>query len=90
MKYSVRDVPEDMKEPNEEWREKLVEVVCMSYDDILERFLEDRESITVDEFMVAARQATIDLKIVPVLCGSALKNKGVQKLIDAGLVQVQA
>ena len=54
MKYSVRDVPEDMKEITEEWREKLVEIVCESNDDILEKFLEDRDSISVEEFIYIA------------------------------------
>ncbi len=47
------------------------------------RFLEDRDSISVDEFMAYARSATINMDIVPVLCGSAFKNKGVQRLLDA-------
>ena len=80
--YTVEDVPDDLKELCEEWREKLVETVCESDDGLLERFLEDRESITVDEFLEATRKATIDLKIVPVFCGAALRNKGIQKLID--------
>ncbi len=83
MKYEYEEVPEDMKETVEEWREKLIEAVCVSDDALLERFFENRESITVEEFMEATRRATIRLEIVPVLCGAAFKNKGIQRLLDA-------
>ena len=83
MKYEYCDIPEELVETVEEWREKLVEAVCVSDDDLLERFLEDRDSISVEEFMSYARRATINMDIVPVLCGSAFKNKGIQRLLDA-------
>ncbi|MEN8157367.1 MAG: elongation factor G [Bacteroidota bacterium] len=83
MKYDYCPIPEELVDTVEEWREKLVEAVCVSDDDLLERFLEDRDSITVEEFMAYARRATINMDIVPVLCGSAFKNKGVQRLLDA-------
>jgi elongation factor G len=83
MKYEYTDIPEDLKDTVEEWREKLVEAVAESDDEFLERFFDDRDSITVDEFMAVTRKAVIDMKIVPVLCGSAFKNKGVQRLLDA-------
>jgi len=83
MKYEYCEIPADMVDTVEEWREKLVEAVCVSDDDLLERFLEDRDSISVEEFMSYARRATINMHIVPVLCGSAFKNKGVQRLLDA-------
>jgi elongation factor G len=67
----------------EEWREKLIEAVCETDDDLLERFFEDRTKITVEEFMEVTRKAVISRKIVPVLCGSAFKNKGIQRLLDA-------
>ena len=82
-KDEYTDVPEDLVDTVEEWREKLVEAVAESDDEFLERFFEDRESITVDEFMEVTRKAVIDMKIVPVLAGSAFKNKGVQRLLDA-------
>ena len=82
MKYEYCPIPEDMIDEVEEWREKLVEAVCVSDDDLLDRFLEDRNSITVDEFMEYARRATINMDITPVFCGSAFKNKGVQRLLD--------
>ncbi|HER09381.1 MAG TPA: elongation factor G [Bacteroides sp.] len=83
MKYEYCDIPEDLVETVEEWREKLVEAVCVSDDDLLNKFLEDRHSISVDEFMSYTRRATINMDIVPVLCGSAFKNKGIQRLLDA-------
>ncbi len=83
MKYEYTDIPEDMIDIVEEWREKLVEAVCETDDDLLERYFEDRESITVDEFMEVTRKAVISQTIVPVMCGSAFKNKGVQRLLDA-------
>ena len=83
VKYEYCEIPEDLIETVEVWREKLVEAVCESDDDLLERFLEDRESITVEEFMAYARRATVKMQIVPVLCGSAFKNKGIQRMLNA-------
>ena len=83
MKYEYCEIPEDLIDTVEEWREKLVEAVCVSDDTLLNKFLEDRDSITVEEFMSYARRATINMEIVPVLCGSAFKNKGIQRLLDA-------
>ena len=83
MKYDYVDIPADMVDQVEEWREKLIEAVCETDDDLLERFFEDRTQITVEEFMEATRKAVITRKITPVLCGSAFKNKGVQRLLDA-------
>ena len=82
IKYVYTDIPEDLVEETEKWRENLVEAVCEQDDDLLERFFEDRESITVEEFMAVTRKAVIDLKIVPVFCGAAFKNKGIQRLLD--------
>ncbi len=83
MKYEYTDIPEDLIEETETWRENLIEAVCEQDDELLERFFEDRESITVEEFMAVTRKAVIDLKIVPVLAGAAFKNKGIQRLLDA-------
>lgn len=83
MKYEYTEIPEDLVEETEKWRENLIEAVCEQDDDLLERFFEDRESITVEEFMEVTRKAVIDLKIVPVLAGAAFKNKGIQRLLDA-------
>ena len=82
MKYVYTDIPEDLIEETENWRENLVEAVCEQDDDLLERYFEDRESITVEEFMEVTRKAVVDLKIVPVFCGAAFKNKGIQRLLD--------
>ncbi|RLD71811.1 MAG: elongation factor G [Bacteroidetes bacterium] len=83
MKYEYCEIPEEMLEEVEEWREKLVEAVCVSDDTLLNKFLEDRDSISHEEFMEYARRATINMEIVPVLCGSAFKNKGIQRMLDA-------
>ena len=83
MRYEYVDIPASMVDEVEEWREKLIESVCEQDDDLLERFLEDRTSITVEEFMDHTRKAVIGHRIVPVLCGAAFKNKGVQRLLDA-------
>jgi elongation factor G len=82
LKFEYVDVPEDMVDAVEEWREKLIETVCETDDELLERFLADHDSITVEEFMAAARKATIKLKIVPVYCGAAFRNKGIQCLLN--------
>ncbi|SDB91661.1 translation elongation factor 2 (EF-2/EF-G) [Williamwhitmania taraxaci] len=81
--YNYEDVPADMLEEVAEWRAKLVESVAEYNDALLEKFFEDPNSITEAELVDAIRKATIDMKIVPVLCGTAFKNKGVQKLLDA-------
>jgi elongation factor G len=83
MRYEYIDIPEDLKETVEEWREKLVEAVAVSDEHFLDKFLEDRSSISVEEFMAITRKAVIDMKIVPVLCGASFKNKGIQRLLDA-------
>ena len=83
MRYEYTEIPDDMIDLVEEWREKLIEAVCYTNDDLLERFLEDRTSITVEEFMEHTRSAVIEQRIVPVLCGAAFKNKGIQRLLNA-------
>ena len=82
IKYEYEEIPEDLIDLTEEWREKLVEAVCESDDELLERFFEDRESITVEEFLAATRKAVINRTIVPVYCGASFKNKGIQRLLD--------
>ncbi len=81
--YEIQQIPEGYKELAEEWREKLVEAVIETDDDLLHRFFENRDNITVEEFMSAARKCVITRKIVPVFCGAAFKNKGIQRLLDA-------
>jgi len=82
MNFRQTEIPSDLIETTEEWREKLVESVCESDDKLLEKFFADRESITTEEFLEALRKATINLTIVPVFCGAAFRNKGIQKLLD--------
>jgi len=78
----VTDVPEDMKELAEEYRSKMIEAICDTDDDLMEKYLEGEE-LDNQELKTALRKATISGEIVPVLCGSAYRNKGVQKLLDA-------
>jgi len=81
--YKVVDVPEDMVDEANEWREKLIESVAEYDDELLERFFEDPDSIVEGDLFEVIRKATIDMAIVPMLCGTAFKNKGVQPLLDA-------
>jgi elongation factor G len=83
MKYDYIDIPKGLVDLVEEWREKLIEIVCEADDDLLEKFLENKESITVEDLLRATRKATLKRAIIPVLCGAAFKNKGVQRLLDA-------
>ncbi len=81
-KFDVTDVPEDLKPVAEEWREKMIEAIVETDDDLMNKYLEGEE-ISVDELKKALRKATINRELVPMLCGSAFKNKGVQPLLDA-------
>src|ERR1051325_8947897 len=83
MTFDEIAVPDDMKAEAEEWRAHLVEAVAEYDDKLLEKFFEDPNSISEDEIHEAVRKATIDLSIVPMLCGSSFKNKGVQTALDA-------
>ncbi|RPE09665.1 elongation factor G [Chitinophaga lutea] len=76
------EIPEDMKAEAEEWRGKLVEAVADYDDKLLEKFFEDPNSISEAEIHEAIRKATIDMAIIPMMCGSSFKNKGVQKMLD--------
>jgi len=75
-------MPADMIDEVEEYRVKLIEAAAEQNEELLEKFMEDTESLSSDEIIEAIRQATIELKITPVFCGSAFKNKGVQRLLD--------
>jgi elongation factor G len=77
------DVPEDMVEEANEWRQNLIEAVAEYDDKLLEKFFDDPSSISEDEVHEAIRKACIDLSIVPMMCGSSFKNKGVQTALDA-------
>ena len=80
---SIEEIPEGMKEEAELYHEELVEKCAELDDDTLEKYLEDPESVTVDELKKALRKGTCECAAVPVCCGTAYRNKGVQKLLDA-------
>jgi elongation factor G len=82
MTYEVVPIPEDMKEEVAEWREKMLEAVSEFDDKIMEKFFEDPDSITEREVLDALRKACVANKIVPMVCGSSFKNKGVQTMLD--------
>lgn len=77
------DIPEEFKEVSAKYRHNLVEKVSACDEALMEKFVKSEDSVTKDELILAIRRATIARKIVPVLCGTALKNKGVQQLLDA-------
>ncbi len=81
--YSLDEIPADLLEQAEEWRGKLVESVAEVDDELLERYFEDPESITKEEMLTVIRRATLEGVIIPMMCGSAFKNKGVQRLLDS-------
>jgi len=81
--YDVIEIPADLVEEANEWRQFLVESIAEYDDALLEKFFIDPNTITREELMVAIRKATIDMTISPVMCGSAFKNKGVQMMLDA-------
>ena len=81
--FELREIPENMKAEAEEWRNKLIEEVASVDDALMEKFFEDPDSITPEELIAAIRVATMQMQIVPMLCGSSFHNKGVQHLLDA-------
>ncbi len=82
-RYEIEKIPADLVDEAEEWRGKLVEAVAEVDDTLLERYIEDHESITSDELLTALRKSTINGTVVPVICGAAFKNKGIQSLLDS-------
>ncbi len=78
----IKDIPDDMMDDAETYRAEMIEKICETDDELLEMFLEGEEP-TTEQLKKALRNATIDTTIIPVLCGSAYRNKGVQKLLDA-------
>ncbi|WP_250471433.1 elongation factor G [Caballeronia sp. GAFFF1] len=83
IKFTYEEIPDNLKDVAHEWREKMVEAAAESSEELLEKYLEDHESLTEDEIKTALRKRTIANEIVPMLCGSAFKNKGVQAMLDA-------
>jgi elongation factor G len=82
MTYETIDIPADMMEDALMYREKLLEAVSEYDDKLMEKFFEDPNSISEREILDALRPAVIDMKIVPMMCGSSFKNKGVQTMLD--------
>ncbi|MEL6797034.1 MAG: elongation factor G, partial [Planctomycetota bacterium] len=81
-KVTEKDIPEDQMDRVQKWRHELIESAVALDDNLMEQYLEDEDSITVDQIKAAIRKGTIALECNPVFCGSALKNVGVQRLID--------
>jgi elongation factor G len=81
--FDVVAIPEELKEEAKILRGKLIEEVAAYDEDLLEKYMEDEDSITEDEVHAALRAAVMDMSIIPMICGSAFKNKGVQFLLDA-------
>ena len=81
--FDVIDIPEDLKEEAETLRGQLIEAVAEYDENLLEKYFEDPDSITEDEVHNALRAATQEMSIIPMICGSSFKNKGVQFLLDA-------
>jgi len=81
--FDVVEIPEELKEEAAMLRGKLIEEVAAYDENLLEKYMEDEDSITEDEVHAALRAAVMDMAIIPMICGSAFKNKGVQFLLDA-------
>ncbi len=81
--FDIIDIPEDMKEEAQKYRALLIEEVAAYDENLLEKFMEDEDSITEEEVHAALRAAVMDMSIIPMVCGSSFKNKGVQFLLDA-------
>jgi len=82
VEHTVKDVPDEYKENVEKFRNELIEKIAETDEALMDKFLEDKE-ISIDEMKLALRKAVISLKIYPVLCGSALRHRGVHPLLDA-------
>ena len=82
MTYQVVPIPDEMMEEAKEYRGKLLEAVAEYDETLIEKYFENPESITEGEILSALRRATIDMAIVPMVCGSSFKNKGVQTMLD--------
>jgi len=83
MTFKEVPIPADMKEEVDQYRQELIEAVAEYDEKLLEKFFDDPTTISEDEMHAAIRKATIDLSIIPMMCGSSFKNKGVQTALDA-------
>ena len=80
--FELKEIPANMQAEAAEWRAKLIEEVAATDDALMEKFFEDPDSITPEELIAAIRTATMNMSLVPMMCGSSFHNKGVQKLLD--------
>jgi elongation factor G len=80
--YDVEEIPADMKDECEEWRNKLLETAAEFEEALMEKYFDDPNSITEDEIIAAIRKGTVQMECTPMCCGSSYKNKGVQPLLD--------
>ena len=80
--FEIDEIPDDLKDEAQEWRDKLVETAAEFDEALMEKFFDDPNSITEEEIIAAIRKGTIAMECVPMLCGSSFKNKGVQTLLD--------
>lgn len=83
MEFEEVEIPDDMVDQVKEFRGRLIEGAAEESEDLLEKFLQDPDSISSEEIISVVRKATLEMRITPVLCGSSLRNKGVQMLLDA-------
>ena len=81
--YKVEDIPANLQAEAEEWRDKMLEKIAEYDDDLMAKYFDDPSTITEDEVKKALRAATLSMNVVPMICGSSFKNKGVQPLLDA-------
>ncbi|MEA4937841.1 MAG: elongation factor G [Paludibacter sp.] len=81
--YSVEEIPADLLDEAQEWRDKMLEIVAEYDDAVMEKYFDDPSTITEEEIKRAIRKATLSMEINPMICGSSFKNKGVQTMLDA-------
>ena len=81
--YSVEEIPDNLRQEAEEWRDKMLETLAEFDEALMEKYFDDPSTITEDEIRVAIRKATLAMQINPMICGSSFKNKGVQTLLDS-------
>ena len=81
--FRIEEIPEELKEKTKEYRHIMVERACAFDEELMKKYLESEASVTAQELVEAIRKGTIANKMVPLLCGAAFKNKGIQKLLDA-------
>jgi len=82
MKFEIREIPENLADAAKEWREKMLEAAAESNEELMNKYLEEGD-LSVDDIKKGIRMRTVSSEIVPMLCGSAFKNKGVQAMLDA-------